>query len=295
MFFYRGAVGNFGDELNPWLWPKLLDGCFDDDPSHIFLGLGSILYHDFPTWKRKVVFGAGYAGYTPKPDLHDGSWDIRFVRGPQTAEALNLDPATALTDPAILVRTMALPAPAPPHPVSFMPHVDSLSRGRWREVCATTGIHLIDPTLPVDAVLAQIRGTRLLLSEAMHGAIVADALRIPWIPLLPIAAAHRFKWRDWTRSVELPYNPALLFPSSLREVWTYGSGYEGKGRIATRLASSWLGRAGDASLVPLAAARLQRIAQRDPCLSRDDVIQRLTERTLDMVTRFRQQYTGAEA
>ena len=134
MFFYSAAIPNFGDELNPWLWPKVLGDCLDDDNSQIFLGIGSILWNSFPVSTRKVVFGAGYAGYTGKPDLHDGTWDVHFVRGPQTAEALNLNSATALTDAALLVRTQPLPVPAPSQPISFMPHWESVARGRWRDV-----------------------------------------------------------------------------------------------------------------------------------------------------------------
>ena len=39
MFFYDGK-SNFGDELNPWLWPKLLGSRLDEDESEIFLGIG---------------------------------------------------------------------------------------------------------------------------------------------------------------------------------------------------------------------------------------------------------------
>jgi succinoglycan biosynthesis protein ExoV len=293
MFFYRAAIPNFGDELNPWLWPKVLGDCLDDDDSQIFLGIGSILWNSFPVATRKVVFGAGYAGYTGKPDLHDGTWDVHFVRGPQTAEALNLDSATALTDAAVLVRTQPLPVPAPSQTISFMPHFESLARGRWSDVCAAAGVHLIDPTQPVEAVLAQIRGTRLLVTEAMHGAIVADSLRVPWIPLRPIAAEHRFKWLDWTRSVDVPYEPVALSPSSIRELWVYGTGGRGQGRFTGSLAASPVGHAVDAVLIPMTAARLQQIARREPYLSRDSVIERLTDRALEMVAGFRQRYARA--
>ena len=253
-------------------------------------GSASILYDHFPLSARKIVFGAGFAGYTGKPDIHDGTWDVHFVRGPQTAEVLNLDPGTALTDAAVLVRTQPMPAPAGSGKVSFMPHFESLERGHWQRVCKAAGIQMIDPRQKVDAVLAQMLGSRLLLTEAMHGAIVADALRVPWIPLTPIVAEHRFKWFDWTRSVAVPYRPVRLLPSSLREALICATGYyQGKGRLAQRLTASLAGQAGDAALVHMAAARLRHVAGGEAFLSRDSVIERLTDRAVEMVARFRQQ------
>ena len=115
---------------------------------------------------RKHVFGAGYGGYTATPDLHDGSWTVQFVRGPQTARRLQLAPKLALADPAILVRLAAPMEPVAGHEVSFMPHWQSMQRGHWDIACKLAGITLIDPRRPVDEVLGLMRGSRLLIAEA---------------------------------------------------------------------------------------------------------------------------------
>jgi succinoglycan biosynthesis protein ExoV len=290
MYFYRGVRPNFGDELNLWLWPKLLGGMLDDSSPDIFLGIGSILYDHFPATARKIVFGAGFGAYTSKPNMHDGSWDVRFVRGPQTTESLGLDPSKALTDAAILIRTQSLPRPASRVALSFMPHWESLLRGNWAQVCQTAGIQLIDPTDPVDQVLDQINASELLLTEAMHGAIVADALRVPWLPLKPIAACHRFKWLDWTRSVDVPYQPISLTPSNMHEAWIALSGRNGGGRAARALITGPIGRLTNAALVPLTAAHLLRVAKRTPFLSRDSTIERLTERAVEHLDELRRCY-----
>ena len=134
LYFFRGQNPNFGDELNPWMWPQLLSGLFDDDDSSLFLGIGSILYDHFPERALKVVVGAGYGGYTAAPNVHKGRWQIYFVRGPQTAEVLGLDPRLAICDAAVLLRTLPLPAPMEPGRISFMPHYRSMDLGVWHHV-----------------------------------------------------------------------------------------------------------------------------------------------------------------
>jgi hypothetical protein len=45
--YYRHPAGNFRDDLNPWLWPRILpvpmERCFDDDT--LSLGAGSLRNH----------------------------------------------------------------------------------------------------------------------------------------------------------------------------------------------------------------------------------------------------------
>ncbi len=46
----------------------------------------------------------------------------------------------------------------------------------------------------------------------MHGAIVADALRVPWLSVSSGPQINRFKWRDWCDSLALDYTPAAMLP-----------------------------------------------------------------------------------
>ena len=125
--FYRSGLPNFGDELNDWIWPRLLGtDFFDDDATDLFVGIGSIIWNTFAPTSRKIVVGSGYAAYTEAPDMHDGSWDVRFVRGPRTAHVLGLPPETAITDSAVLVRALRLPPARNVGRTCFMPHHDSL-------------------------------------------------------------------------------------------------------------------------------------------------------------------------
>jgi succinoglycan biosynthesis protein ExoV len=223
MQLYYSKVGNFGDDLNPWLWPRLIPDVLATEPDVLFVGIGTILNHKLPAVSRKIVFGAGY-GYGELPRIDD-RFEIYFVRGPRTARLLHLEPRLAITDGAILLGAL----PAPPHAaadaaprVAFMPHHGGAARADWARACAMAGIDYIDPRLDVDSVLARMRRASLLLAEAMHGAIVADALRIPWIVADCYGELDAGKWEDWTLSMDVRFDPqrvpAVWDPEGTRSV-----------------------------------------------------------------------------
>lgn len=282
--YFQGTPPNFGDELNASIWHELLPAdFFDDDPSTLFVGIGSVIQHNYPTDARKLVVGSGYGGYTRVPDISDGSWDFRFVRGPRTAKVLGLDPDLAITDAAVLLRATALPEPASGIGVAFIPHYESIQRGDWRAACKLAGIHFIDPTESTERVLAQLSGADLVIAEAMHGAIVSDALRTPWIGVKTMHHVHRFKWYDWVESLDIPYRPRRLMPSNGREAWAVGTGRSGDGRRARALFEGPAGAPVNLACRHMAARSLQRLARTEPQLSSDAAIERATDRALSSV------------
>jgi len=217
LFYYRDPGGNFGDDLNAWLWPRLIPELLDDDESTLFVGIGSILDRRIPQGPRKIVFGTG-VGYGLLPVLNE-EWQICCVRGPLTAKALGLPPELAVTDPAALVSTVRNVPSVKTHRVSFIPHfrtpayADELGVS-LEKVCAYVGINYIDPCGPVEDVLRSIESSEKLIAEAMHGAIVADALRVPWVPVQLSNRILRLKWTDWCQSLRMTYNPLLYSPDT---------------------------------------------------------------------------------
>ena len=166
--FAFSKVSNFGDQLNHWLWPKLLPGgFFTENDERLFLGIGSVLCDSHPANAEKVVFGAGYAGYSALPAL-DETWKLYFVRGKNTAAALNLPEDMAVGDSGILIRAVTLPQYEKRFRVSFMPHYESAMFGSWEKICNKLGINFIDPRWDVDVVLEHMLSSELLVSEAMH-------------------------------------------------------------------------------------------------------------------------------
>jgi succinoglycan biosynthesis protein ExoV len=63
----------------------------------------------------------------------------------------------------------------------------------------------------------EIRESDVVLAEAMHGAIVSDALRVPWIPIQPIRGEHRMKWHDWTSVLNIELRPQKIACSNFQE------------------------------------------------------------------------------
>lgn len=209
LYYYKDPVGNFGDDINPWLWYELAPELFDQDDSELLVGVGTLINSLVPKQAKKLVFGSG-VGYDTLPPI-DNSWHFYCVRGPLSAERLGLDRALGLSDPAVLLTQVMPAAPvARTAMVSFMPHHGSIHNADWREVCRLAGINYIDPATDVHEVVFQIRQSRLVIAEAMHGAIVADAFRVPWAPVACYDHILEFKWSDWCQSLGMTYKPLQI-------------------------------------------------------------------------------------
>ncbi|UAB84437.1 polysaccharide pyruvyl transferase family protein [Zunongwangia sp. SCSIO 43204] len=216
---------NFGDALNPFIFKKLIPNFFDDDPSSIFLGIGSILQFHFPEAHKKVVFSTGFA-YGKLPEI-DSSYDVICVRGPLTAKRIGIDPKLGITDGAALLKTFDFGEKEKKYKVSFMPHHQSDNNYDWKKVCREVGFNYIDPLSPFLEIIDAIKSSEVILAEAMHAAIVADTLRVPWIPIKMYPSINEFKWKDWTSSLDMQYTP-----NCLKAPYNLGATSE---KIATRL------------------------------------------------------------
>jgi hypothetical protein len=294
MYFYRGRRRNFGDELNVWLWPRLLPGFFDDDQRELFIGIGSTLFDFLPREARKIVFGAGYGGYTGVPTIDD-RWRFYFVRGRHTAAALGLASDLGVGDSAILVRSCAAPPPQKTRRISFMPHWQSAADGDWAGASRDAGLDYIDPCDTVDNVLAQIQSSEVLVTEAMHGAIVADALRVPWIPVRPVQPPNRAKWHDWASALDLPVRWGRVAPSSALELAMSLTGTRKRAADRIRARGQRLRTIAPGVFRSVAARSLSRLASHEPSLSSDRAIDRAHSRMLDALDRLKQDHARPSA
>lgn len=213
---------NFGDDLNAWLWEKIFPGFFQNDSDTTFVGMGTLINNRLPERlgqpKNVLIFSTG-AGYEEQLKIIPQEWKIYCVRGPLSAKILGIPSHLGIADGAILTRKFYQPQATKVYQYSFMPHVSNAILGGelFRKTCQDLGFGYIDPRGSTEKVLESISQTEILLAEAMHGAIIADTLRIPWIPLTTSPKILSFKWNDWCQSVGVPYKPRYLSP--LRRIY----------------------------------------------------------------------------
>jgi len=223
LFFHKDGRGNFGDDLNESLWQHYIPNLEEIDPAKSFVGIGTLLNHKLPK-EKKIIFGSGY-GYGRIPTV-DKSWEIFAVRGPKTAEILKVDKKLAITDPAILLSDYHEDNNKKTTKIGFIPHSLSCYYGDWQKVCDSLEIELIDPCLSVEEFLSKLSKCESVICEAMHGAIAADALRIPWKPIAIYPFIFDFKWHDWTNSLNMDY-----IPTSISPIWHIQRHYNAKQQI----------------------------------------------------------------
>ncbi len=291
----RMPGGNFGDDLNEWFWERIAPGLIDRQGEDTLIGIGTLLqaYHTdvIPMQARKYVLGAG-AGSKGRLPVFDASWTIHGVRGPLTASYFDLPPERVVGDPAIMVGHFdELRSGQPRAGIGFMPHVWSLEDWDWEKTCQRLGLVFVDPRADSKATIRQISSLDKLLTEAMHGAIVADSLRVPWVA---VALSPRFepsKWCDWAGSLGIDLHfrhlPRLVGrdPSCGEVVRSWAKTVA---MAAGRNVNYPEPRISTSRDVAISKRTLAELARRAPSqLSTDARLQSLGTRFMDGVTRLR--------
>lgn len=228
-YYWESQHGNFGDDLNLWLWDFLLPGFREVHPDVLLVGVGTVLNTALlPADGRKLVLGSGY-GYGTLPDMSDRStWDVRCVRGPLTAERAGLSIDMGIVDPAVMVADMPEFKGLPKvHRKSFVPHWETAIAGVWPAICETVGLHYIDPRGEAKEVIRAIAQSETIIAESMHGAILADAFRVPWVAVTTSQSINSFKWNDWARTVGVSYAPRKVPVSTRAEAVLKGARFWG--------------------------------------------------------------------
>jgi pyruvyltransferase len=238
---------NFGDDINPVFFHRLagLSTCFAADRSrpHV-LGAGSILEHAGGT---SVVCGAGFL----RPPARSVAMPSRLVsvRGELSRAAFPRAGAALLGDPLVLVSEF-VSRQQPRHRFGLVPHV--LSVGRW-QAWNSSRLRIIDPAASPWRVVREIASCEVVLSQSLHGLIVADALGIPnvWVAPSDGMAGGRFKFDDYFSTLDAAKTPvpetADLFANPSRYAATVGRYLFSKADYRTALAAACADVAGQAT------------------------------------------------
>lgn len=223
VYYRRKRVPNFGDDLNAVLWQGLAPDLFDDDPEVGFVGIGTIIGMPCGEVGRLHVFSSGI-GYDRLEAWRDKQVEYWCVRGPISGRMLGLPEDRVLTDGAILTPLVeGFPKAATGSGGTvIIPHFQTLDHPGWPEVARLTGYELLDPRADPYSVVARIAAAGLVLTESLHGAILADVYGIPWIGFATSKNFGVTKWVDWTMSLGLSFDLAIIPPPDPGAILAFG-------------------------------------------------------------------------
>lgn len=308
VFYFKVDGGNFGDDMNSWFWDVLFPDLRTLSPETTILGIGSILWQgNFQRFPKILVLGSGmrYGSSSSLPEHVDIGW----VRGPRTGKVLQLPADKVITDAACMLSTLPeFSGVAATGETLLIPHVGTTKLGLdWAKVAADAGATYLSPAGESKEVIRRIAGAKLVLTESLHGAIVADAFRVPWIPVSISPTFTPYKWYDWTDSMELD---EVAFAPSLRLM-------KGLYGVRNRLKGSGkAGGAGGAAVVDhevsgddkaaakrvfarfagpigwMLSAELRSALKRAPRLSKDAVLRDRQDRITARIAEIGDRYAG---
>lgn len=215
IFYCHVAEGNFGDDLNSWIWHELFGEGVATCAS-VLVGIGTILdegvYSVHPSAPGYICFGSGTGYGRALTDMGAAKWLYKVVRGPLSAAALNLESSHVGTDGAILLASLERyrQAPVCNGRTIFIPHHSIADWPYWEATCNAADIDFVNPGWDCRLVLDRIRSARLVIADSMHAAICADTFRVPWVAVSSGPRINTFKWTDWSLSMDLPYSAKQL-------------------------------------------------------------------------------------
>ena len=200
----KGIKTNFGDELNPALYQWLTDQearRAQSNDRRKTLAIGSVLTHALP---GDVVWGSGLngkvrdeAGNIQLPKRPDAI-TFRAVRGPLTRQLLveaGAEVPEVYGDPSLLMRFFIKP-PEQRRGTLVIPHYTDTAAlmEQWKPRDETM---LWSMDASAEATIAAINSAERVVSSALHGIIVAEALGVPVVPMRIGHVEHPFKFQDY--------------------------------------------------------------------------------------------------
>lgn len=202
--FWHIGTPNFGDDINPDIF-GLISGrtvrLQTDRRRPHFLGMGSILEK---ATADSTVLGSGFLRRPAAPFPVSARYVA--VRGRLSREHLRTEGPVLLGDPMVLLDRVFKRAGGKTCPMGMVPHVSEVSS--LRRLCPD-GVKVIDPADAPWKVIEAIASCERVMSQSLHGLIVADALGIPNLWLAPSVsmAGGDFKFLDYFSTLDSAKRP----------------------------------------------------------------------------------------
>ncbi|QPG05139.1 polysaccharide pyruvyl transferase family protein [Salinimonas marina] len=223
--YHKDWRGNFGDDLNIPFFKDVLGSHYLNNGKK-FYGIGTLLNNVHGKITDSIIFGSGY-GYGEALNIDVGSVDIIGVRGPLTAEKLEIAEDKVIGDPAL-----------------YLPYLEKFNKLELNEEKIVVALHhttcelwdfegyededikFLDPASDIYTYIAHIKSAKFVITESLHGAIVAAAYRKPFLPLSLYVNLEMKKWQDFYRSLNIDNSSIINLEKpavpSLRYIATRG-------------------------------------------------------------------------
>jgi pyruvyltransferase len=211
--YHWTEVPNFGDAMAPLLIARFagLNPVWDTVSRASIVTVGSVLEHIPPLWDG-FILGAGKLREDSQLHLHTGTATILGLRGPLTAR--QCPPGNyAIGDPGLMVSEL-IPAQDKLYDLGIVPHWSDQSLAKHPEFWGRGwDTKVISPRADPITVITEIARCRRIVTSSLHGAITADAFGIPR-RIEPEGARwvkdKTFKWRDYSASISVPFEPGKM-------------------------------------------------------------------------------------
>lgn len=188
---------NFGDDINPQLFERISGQRMrletGQQKPHL-LGMGSILNR---STANSFILGSGMLS----PLACTKYAEVFAVRGQKSRDTLGLSSNTPLGDPMVTIGLFI--ERNPKYELGIVPHVTEFASIRS---AMGKQAKIIDPAASPMSVVKAISECKLILSQSLHGLIVADALGIPnvWIEPSSKMIGGEFKFHDYFSTIDCP-------------------------------------------------------------------------------------------
>lgn len=225
LFWWQSASGvkNLGDELTA----LIMKNYFDVSVEHSAvsdadaIGAGSILDAVYspklrdPNGPPIAIIGSGLmhpVGNFRTREYHN----VYGVRGYLTKTSLYSDEPieVGVGDPGLLAGLTYQQSKSPKYDIGLIPHVsysnDERIRDRFQDLRNATIIDI--RTDDVDSFMSKLADCRYVLSQSLHGLILADSIGVPntWLNDFPLnSRGGNFKFYDYFSSINRPFDSVL--------------------------------------------------------------------------------------